>query len=160
MRDENGKICTVCRGREPQVVFGKNRAMPDGLQVTCKVCMRAKARVLRNTPEGRAKSSAYHIKWCRTPKGRAHLRAVHFRKKYLLTIEERDAMAAAQHGLCAICNTPPAKLVVDHCHSTGTIRKLLCSACNTAIGLFQEDCGRMLAAIQYLEEHNAATAVA
>src|SRR6516225_1448743 len=52
-----------------------------------------------------------------------------------------------QNGRCAICkkyetqmrNGKIKSLAVDHCHSTGRIRGLLCSACNQAIGKFGDD---------------------
>jgi DNA-binding sugar fermentation-stimulating protein len=31
------------------------------------------------------------------------------------------------------------KLVIDHCHNTGKVRKLLCTNCNVAIGMFKEN---------------------
>ncbi len=43
-----------------------------------------------------------------------------------------------QNGNCAICRKRK-KLVLDHCHRTGKIRGLLCSNCNTALGLVKEN---------------------
>jgi Recombination endonuclease VII len=37
-------------------------------------------------------------------------------------------------------------LYVDHDHRTGEVRGLLCNACNTAIGLLEEDRARISAA--------------
>lgn len=42
------------------------------------------------------------------------------------------------------------KLSVDHCHKTGKVRGLLCSNCNTAIGLLKEDINVLKNAINYL----------
>ena len=43
--------------------------------------------------------------------------------------------------------------MVDHNHSTGKIRALLCSNCNTAIGLLKEDIPRVERLIEYLKLH-------
>jgi hypothetical protein len=55
-----------------------------------------------------------------------------------LTLEQYDAMLAAQGGVCAICGEPPThginkKLHVDHNHKTEVRRGLLCMKCNHAI---------------------------
>lgn len=42
-------------------------------------------------------------------------------------------------------------LAIDHDHETGEVRGLLCSACNTSIGLLGDDLGRIEAAALYLE---------
>jgi RNase P subunit RPR2 len=47
-------------------------------------------------------------------------------------------MVAAQGGICAGCLRPlepGRKTNVDHCHSTGRVRGILCPNCNTTLGL-------------------------
>ncbi len=63
-------------------------------------------------------------------------------------------MNVEQKGLCAICNKIDRfgkDLSIDHCHKTGKIRGLLCSACNPAIGAFEDDVERLLRAAAYLQ---------
>lgn len=83
----------------------------------------------------------------------------YLRYNYGITSEEYDAMLEAQGGVCAICKRPETgkhqsgntkSLAVDHCHTTGKIRGLLCGDCNRAIGLFEDDVSRLGAAIAYL----------
>jgi len=71
-------------------------------------------------------------------------------------------MADAQDNRCAICgehetalgNAGERKhLAVDHDHSTGKIRGLLCTGCNTGLGLFRDDPVRIAQAIAYLAKH-------
>lgn len=76
-----------------------------------------------------------------------------------MTVEDYERMLASQSGVCAICGREetrkrgdqPLSLSVDHCHTTGKIRGLLCSYCNHGIGNFQDDTDRMMRAIKYLE---------
>ena len=71
--------------------------------------------------------------------------------EYGLTPEDVQALWESQGRRCAICGRSNIKFHVDHCHSTGRIRGLLCSNCNTAIGLFGDDPERLRSAALYLE---------
>ncbi|MFD6915076.1 MULTISPECIES: endonuclease VII domain-containing protein [Streptomyces] len=62
----------------------------------------------------------------------------------------RDAIIAAQGGVCYLCLRAPA-VHVDHCHKTGRVRGVLCLNCNVGVGLFKEDPERMRRAAEYLE---------
>ncbi len=61
-------------------------------------------------------------------------------------------MLVEQNGVCAICLEPPTTkpLCVDHCHATGLVRGLLCSGCNTAIGMMKENPKALGMAIVYI----------
>lgn len=82
-----------------------------------------------------------------------------FKWKYGITIEERDAMVAAQNGLCAICGKAPNPewkrpedrvLHCDHNHETGQVRGMLCGPCNKALAWYEAN---HEAARRYLNEH-------
>jgi hypothetical protein len=83
-------------------------------------------------------------------------------RKYGLSADEFEAMLATQGGCCAICGSDSAgrkdheALSVDHCHATGKVRGLLCSKCNTAIGLLNDDPRALLNAAAYLENFTGA----
>ena len=83
----------------------------------------------------------------------------HYRRKFGLTVEARDAMLAAQGGRCAICETTTPKsrkgFGVDHDKQTNRIRAILCTPCNTGIGHLQHDPRILRAAATYMERHNA-----
>ena len=65
---------------------------------------------------------------------------------------EYKALLDKQGGVCAICRErPKGKLAVDHAHSTGKVRGLLCNFCNVGLGLFRDDERRLLAAVEYLK---------
>lgn len=74
---------------------------------------------------------------------------------YGLRPSEPEDMAQKQGGVCAICLRPFGcdKMTsphIDHDHSSGWVRGILCNACNFAIGNFEEDIDRMQRAIDYL----------
>jgi len=75
--------------------------------------------------------------------------------KYGITPEQFFAMVKEQDNRCKICKREAGKrrLHIDHCHTTGKIRGLLCSPCNTSLGGFRDDPELLRAAIQYLEEN-------
>jgi len=63
-----------------------------------------------------------------------------------------------QKGLCAICNVGlkengerNIKPCIDHCHTTGAVRGLLCHRCNVALGLLDDDIERLNKAVEYLK---------
>jgi len=74
------------------------------------------------------------------------------KRKYGLTPEMVDELLNAQGGRCAICRDElePGGTAIDHCHTEGNVRGLLCRHCNTGLGLFKDDEKRLLAAVKYL----------
>lgn len=82
-------------------------------------------------------------------------------RKYELTPAQYDALVEAQQNKCRICAEEPNSsdrygLVVDHDHTTGKIRGLLCNRCNMGIGLFDDDPEKLKMAIDYLVVHRPA----
>jgi hypothetical protein len=75
---------------------------------------------------------------------------------YGITVDEFDAMLAAQRGRCAICSSPEPRSNcwwhIDHDHDTGHVRGLLCGPCNQGIGSLGDDPDRLRLAIAYLED--------
>ena len=81
-----------------------------------------------------------------------------FKRRYGITIAERDALLEAQGGICAICGSDTHRgknWHIDHCHGSKKVRGILCTNCNVALGHAQDDVGRLKAMIAYLEKHNA-----
>lgn len=87
-------------------------------------------------------------------------------RQFGISLDDYDSMWESQGGKCAIClqeetatvgrhSNPNATrlLAIDHCHSTGRVRGLLCYRCNVAIGLLHEKPERFARASQYLERH-------
>jgi len=73
--------------------------------------------------------------------------------KYGLSHAEFVAMLERQAGLCACCTVPmaPGRFThIDHCHTTGRVRGIVCHNCNLAIGQLQNDPVRAFLAESYL----------
>jgi hypothetical protein len=81
------------------------------------------------------------------------------KKRFGLPMGSYDQMLAEQGGCCAICGaTKPGgrtkRFHVDHCHSTGRVRSLLCEGCNNGLGRFRDKPHLLRAAADYLEKHS------
>jgi len=77
------------------------------------------------------------------------------KRRYGISQEEYDKMYEDQNHRCGICGKESKKsLHVDHNHDTGKVRKLLCSNCNTMIGLAKENPYILQSAMNYLFTHN------
>jgi hypothetical protein len=83
--------------------------------------------------------------------------------RYGITPEQYAKMFAAQNGNCAICGQPESakhnrskqtqNLAVDHSHTSGKIRGLLCMDCNRGLGKFHDDPILLQKAIDYIVAH-------
>lgn len=71
-------------------------------------------------------------------------------KRYGLSDEEYQKLRVDQK-VCSICNRPSERtLHVDHNHLTDKVRGLLCFKCNAMLGLAEDNCDTLFAAIKYL----------
>jgi hypothetical protein len=139
----------VCTGCGQQKSLDKYYLHKQGHRwKKCKTCVQAVASNNRkNNPE----------------KTKAQMWKSGLRRKYGLTPEQYEAILESQGNACAICLEPfwdRKNTHVDHDHSCcpgsftcgKCVRKILCSKCNTALGLFNDDPARILRAASYLME--------
>ena len=83
------------------------------------------------------------------------------KSKYGITFDQYNEMLAKQNGVCAICKQPEVStlkqkiklLSVDHSHSTGNVRALLCTNCNMILGKAHEDTNLLLKCVDNLNKH-------
>lgn len=75
------------------------------------------------------------------------------RIKYGLTEADIERMRVEQDGRCAICNRKTTRLFVDHCHTKGHVRALLCQTCNTFLGWYEKKADTILRFQAYIEAH-------
>lgn len=86
------------------------------------------------------------------------------KRYYGMSSSDYMSMFLQQEGKCAICRSPETEkdrhgnirvLAVDHCHTTGSVRGLLCYACNSMLGQAHDNQETLLAAVAYLRKHSA-----
>ena len=86
------------------------------------------------------------------------------RVKYGINKHQLEAMFVRAKCLCECCGRTVARHAtgaakadighIDHCHSTGKVRGILCSPCNQALGLLKDN---PMLAVKYLEVVNGRT---
>ncbi len=146
------KRCRKCGEVKPLCDFSPCTMGALGRNSWCKLCLAAWTKMRR---EEFKKDPEWLRKYRKHHKDRSL-------REYGLTPEDYEAMHAKQEGVCAICGKPETaksrhgtlrRLCVDHCHSTGAVRELLCTNCNTGIGVFREDITVLEKAVAYLRRH-------
>lgn len=151
--------CRDCHFEKPVSDFVKNSRLPSGRTKQCKKCHNEYLRRRREDPAVMQRHKESSAKW--REKNPNADRDKHLRRKFGITAERYDEILLSQNGVCAICNrdepvvrrarSGKEKLSVDHCHTTGRIRGLLCFRCNTALGAFGDDPAMLMKAAAYLE---------
>ena len=100
-------------------------------------------------------------KWHQTESGKLSSANTKLKRRFGITLEEYNKMYADQHGKCLICDATESalnhRLAIDHCHTTGKIRGLLCKSCNVALGGFKENIENLKRAIEYLKVEGVAS---
>lgn len=102
-------------------------------------------------PETRRKSYLKHKEKC------IEYSTWYNRKRKLgITKEKYTELLEGQKGVCSICKQTCTKsLAVDHDHTTGKIRGLLCNSCNRGLGYLKDSIDILKAATSYLEYHKS-----
>ncbi len=124
------KICSKCDTEKPITEFYRHKQQKDGRQTRCKSC--------------------YY-----DPKKQA---SRNLKTKYGITLEDYDRMLEDQGGCCKVCGTDEpgggksGRFHVDHNHSTGKVRGLLCNGCNIGLGGLKDSPEVLAKALTYLLE--------
>lgn len=131
------KTCNVCLVTKPLSSFEwqKNRPNP---RKTCKLCRsRQPLKPETKARKALAKKKKYHA----NPNA---FRQVWERSVYGVCKEDFN------YNHCAICQGTE-RLCIDHCHTTGQVRGLLCHNCNIGLGNFHDSIFKLRAAVLYLQ---------
>jgi hypothetical protein len=112
------------------------------------------------TGDGSKMSLAQRAEYMREYRKRRprNVKDTELKKYYGISLDDWERMYHEQGGTCAICKTCEsqkssryANLAVDHCHSTGKVRGLLCNACNRAVGFIRDNPAVARAMADYLD---------
>jgi hypothetical protein len=133
------KQCSSCLQEKPITDFHWHYKDKGIKRHSCKICRSEVEKERQRKPEFVKARAEYQLK-----------------KNYGISQEEYNTKLAYQNYGCAICGKAASKkkLAVDHCHTTGKIRDLLCGPCNTGLGQFQDNPELLIKAAGYLRKHN------
>ena len=131
------KQCISCNNQKLLEDFYKDKSMPDGHTQQCKACRKARAKATHEKHKDKRNF------------GRKYR---HLKDLYGLDYKKYKTILMEQKNKCNICNCTMTKPVVDHNHTTGKVRSLLCQHCNSLIGFAKENKKVLKQAIKYLEK--------
>lgn len=133
------KTCTVCGMDKPEEEFHWHNKEKGVRRAYCRVCRNKEEAKRQMTPEAVSKRKAYMLA-----------------KNYGITQKEYDEQLKKQDYGCALCGSKATfrALAVDHYHSTGKVREILCSPCNQGLGLFKDNPELLEKAAEYLRKHS------
>lgn len=146
-----GKFCKRCKTERPTSDFTKDLKSKDGLRPYCRSCSSALHRDWHDRNRERVNAYSRSYRAANGPRLRDKNPEFQRKTKYGLATEQYDQLFESQAGRCAICGQKPDRLCVDHCHTSKTVRGLLCTSCNLGLGHFKDSEASLLAAIQYLK---------
>lgn len=141
------KKCPKCKIEKTQNEFWRDPSRSGGLDGHCKSCRKEAQRKWRQTEKGILSRKQREAR--RTPRDWMSL---NLKYMYGITIEQKNKMLIEQKEMCAICSHKLSLTgsFVDHDHSTNKIRGLLCTVCNTGLGMFKDSEVNLQNAITYL----------
>lgn len=160
------KRCAACKEDRPFPLdyYAKRSAQPtrrDRYDSICKTCRNKRASAYQKNNQHKV------LAWRAARKDRGvtlRYRKDCSYKKFNASATAYDLQFLAQHGKCAICLRSPGegerRFAFDHDHDNGVVRGVLCSTCNSGLGLFYDNPELLLGALQYLaywrQQHGSA----
>ena len=152
------RVCSVCKELKLDTDFYL-RKNTNKLRKECKSCTKKNvtSNYNINKVEINKKRKEYNLdnkfrlKAKRKEQSLNHIER-HLKRRYNITVEEKQQMILAQNNRCAICNDIFTGIPnVDHCHSTNKIRGILCWRCNFVLGRVKDNIDVLQNAITYLK---------
>ena len=152
--------CTKCKITKDASLFYKDTSKLNNLHTNCKLCQSSRNKLKRKTnlawrASQLQKAKEYRLKY--PEKNKESIRNATLKAKYGITSKQYDELFQSQGYKCAVCNCTQnngyGKMPVDHCHTTGKVRAILCQSCNVTLGKVGENEEILLSLIAYLRKH-------
>lgn len=157
------KTCTKCREEKPLTDFYRKAREKDGYAGNCKSCANAARKRWEQANPDKLRERTYRWRAKYPEKHQAVARRSQLKLHYGITVDQYEARLKLQGGRCAICRTDEpggrwGTFSVDHDHSCCAgkrscgkcLRGLLCSRCNTVLGMVNDRIDVLKSALEYL----------
>lgn len=147
------KKCSICKVEKETSEFRFQNKDTGKLMSACKECSSQRDKkkrqenpeeIHKKDREQYQKAKAHRVEYAREYRRKypERTRATNWKVKYGITPEEFYNKLADQDNKCYICkrdmNDYSRIFSVDHCHTTGKIRGLLCDPCNYGLGFYEK----------------------
>ena len=130
------KRCPKCKEEKDFTLFYKCKTSKNNTSPYCKVCSNLRTTSYARNNKDKIPTTGYSLK-----------------RRYGITSEEYLTLLEQQKNVCKICGlfcSTGRALAVDHNHTSGKVRGLLCSSCNTGLGQFKDNINLLKKAMEYL----------
>lgn len=139
--DNRLKVCSSCKEHKQPEEYYKEKKAKDGLSYSCICCKKEQT-----------------AKYKQTDKYKEKVRRNLWKRQGIdITYEQYLKLFLEQEGACAICGSAVNQfnkgMCVDHNHTTGKVRGLLCTDCNRGIGSLKDDKELLQKALDYLNKY-------
>ena len=147
---ENGRVCLKCQKPKSWDEFATDVHGFNKKTATCSICKNEKG---RNLYKSDPKTRRIGIK----------NRPDKLKRDYGITFSDVVRTLDQQHGMCAniACDKKISlegrgrnRAMIDHNHTTGKFRALLCMQCNLMLGILEKQEKIVLGLMNYLVTHN------
>lgn len=169
-KDGYRSSCKECGVKENRRWQEKNK-LADPVFIAERLCIRCE-KILPREAFGFSKSSKYHLKticrkcttkdhaiWMRKTTSKPKSREYRLKRVYGITQVDFETMLIRQNKLCANCaevleNKSMGKSIcIDHNHTTGRVRGILCHKCNSMSGAIERP-GFLKEVMQYFAKYD------